>query len=725
MVKRAIVWLALVAALLFAFASRVAAQTAPVDTPPPPPAAAHPPEPGDNELGGETTAILRAGTITYDKTRVVAQGNVVFIYEEMTMKTEKLTYNPETGDVQSDGPVDFHRPGEDMHGLAMTYNVKTGNGLLMTAKGKTNNIYVQGQPIKGFLFFSGQSLEMKNGAYVFIHTTATTCDFPEGKQHYHITAERIDVYPGDKMIISHGRLWLGNLPLYRVAKLVIDLRPHIRHRHSYIPSLGYDQVDGFFIKTAFDYMATEDSDGELLVDYYQKTGLAAGIRQEFPIGTRGSGELDLYQQNGTGLQHFTREQDSFNFRYNFGKGLSATGNINLFRFNVPPVVSPDNITEYFALNKQYKGGTWSLTENGDSTTGYVNSQTVQYHINQNVGGGVDLDLTENYLRDIEGGVTDSTLHNLTNLMKQFNGWTLNLYYEKTDSSLFSGGFVNRLPQLALKSDTFEFMPLKLPYQINMTVSDYYESLEKINAIAYDFQLNVPQHVYNLSNNLKLTESGLYQQDFYDTGDYYPTQQYSARYLLGDDTQISTALANHFDALIDYRSQSNIGFDPLVFDTFPPFRTLSAEFAFHAGDIFRIDIGSAYDYKNRFYQQLVTRIDFRPKKKWEFHIDAFYDPNLHQWDDAILQADLWPIKETELNGVRLQYWADYNVPTGKLGYEDIALTKEWHDWEARLIYEWQQQQIFLLFNLKAFPEQQVQLGINPVYYVPGASQYFLP
>jgi len=57
---------------------------------------------------------------------------------------------------------------------------------------------------------------------------------------------------------------------------------------------------------------------------------------------------------------------------------------------------------------------------------------------------------------------------------------------------------------------------------------------------------------------------------------------------------------------------------------------------------------------------------------------------------------------------VQYWSSFSLQNGQIGYQDIALAKEWHDWEARVIYRWHQQQVFVFFNLKAFPSSKFSL-----------------
>jgi lipopolysaccharide export system protein LptA len=671
----------------------------------------------------EKMATLYANQITYEDGKVIAKGNVIFIDQDITMKTCVLIYDVNSGIVQSEGPVVFEQAGSTMNGASLAYNVKTGEADILTASGQIKNLYIQGEPLHGILFFTAESIQMEKGA-VFLHNTnVTTCDFPEGQKHYHISAKRVEVYPGDKMIIFHGRLWIGKTPLWEVGKIVIDLHPHPK-RQSYFPRFGYDSADGVFIRTVTDFLAYDSNYGAILLDYYQKTGLAAGIVEPIPLGTRGGGELHLYHQNSNNFQHVTRDQDTLNLNYNFGS-LSATASFSFFRYTVPPISSPDNISANFGLSRGSSHYSWSITGSSNITTGYTNSQNLQYHRSQDFGRGLTLDFTENYIRTNLAGISNDTLHNLTILSQKFAGWTASFIYEKTDSTLFDAGFLNRTPELDLKSDLFTFEPLHLPYQISMSFADDYESFQKLKALHYDFQLVIPPQTYKLGKDFTIQESALYQQDFYDTGNFYPTQRFQARYLLGDETRLSASIADHFDAMADYRSQSNIGFDPFVFDAFPPFRTLSFELSAHNQDFWRVDIGSAYDFKNKFYQQLVARIDLRPQKDWYFHLDGFYDPNLKHWNDVIFLADFWIIPESLTNGVRLQYWADYNVPSRKIGYEDIALYKEWHDFEARLIYTWQQRQIFLFFNLKAFPEQQVVLGINPIFTVPGANAYMLP
>ncbi len=662
---------------------------------------------GEEKIEADLTTI-KADHLFYDKERVFAKGHVQLTYGDTRILSDAITYDPKTGLLESAGQVMMERDGERMTGSHFWYNVVTRKGAFSLISGRTKNIYLEGQPIRGEMYYKGKSINIDNNVLLFKEVDLSTCDFPWDKKHYHIQAQEIKVIPGDKMVISHGRLWIGKTPLWHVAKLVIDLHPRPAHRQSYVPHFGYNKIDGFFVKTATNYEAFKDNYGTVLADYYQKTGFATGLEHSFPLGNRGDTHFSVYHQNGRGFQNFTREQLAASTQYDFGGGLKLSARGNLYRYRVPPIISPDTFGTQASLTKQSKHYSWSLTEFNNTTSGFSNSQVIQYHHLQDFGNNFHLDLSEDYYKTVQGLTTSSTFHNLTAFTKKFDGWSADLFYEKTDTGLFRGGFIDRTPEITLRTDNAKIKPLKLPYQASMSFGNYFESFRNLTANRWDFQFNVPQYTQDLSKNFHVTTSALYRQDFYDTGAFYPTRSFHARYILGDQTQLSTNLGNHFSALIDYRSQSDIGFDPLIYDTVVPVRALSGEFSVYDKDIWKLNMGTSYDYRNRFYQQLVTRLDLHPRKEWFFHLDSNYDPNFRKWQNLIAQADFRPFHD-----IRVQYWSSFSLQNGQVGYQDIALYKEWHDWEGRLVYRWHQQEVFLFFNLKAFPEQQVQLGINPI------------
>lgn len=668
----------------------------------------------------EDKVVIEACQVTYDERRVTAQGNVHVTYGDVTMETEALIFDPVTGILKSDGPVVFTQEGENTYGDFLSYNVNTREGTLACAVGKTKNIEVEDEPIREPLFYSAKTVNLEGNVIILKQADATTCDFPVEKRHYHISAEEIKIIPNDKMIISHGRLWLGKMPLWHVAKLVIDLKPQPYHKQSYVPHFGYNKVDGFFVKTVTNYEAYENNYGNVLLDVYQKTGMAAGFEHQFTIADRGSGHASFYHQNGSGFQNFTREQVSSNLQYDFGDKLKMSGNLSLFRYRIPPVISPDTYNTQATLNKQGKNFSWNLTESNNATSGYSNTQTIQFHHFQDFGRNIHGDFSEGLIQSNQNGSVTSSLHNLTNFSKHFNGWSADLSYEKTNASLLGGGFIDRTPEIALKTDDLKLKGFDLPYQLSLDFAKFFESFQNINTNRWDFQMNMPEHTIQVGKNSKFTTSSLYRQDFYDTGNFYQTRNLHARYILGNQTQFSTTIANHMDIAVDYRSQSDIGFDPLLYDTVQPYRYLGGELSFYNQDFWKLNVGTSYDYKNKFYQQVVSRLDVRPKPNWLFHFDAYYDPNQHQWQNLITSADFWPFSD-----IRLQYWSSFTLLNGQVGYQDMAVYKEWHDWEARLIYAWHQQEVFLFFNLKAFPAQQVQLGINPIVEGdPNASAYVI-
>lgn len=132
-----------------------------------------------------------------------------------------------------------------------------------------------------------------------IPASVSGCDLKE--PHYYFDARRMTIKPGEyiKLYNVIFKELGGELPLLYWPYLYISLK---RENSNFIPSIGYHQRRGWFIKTKYFYNTPYDLPGNFYLDDYSISGAAGGVKQYFINQPEQKGYLYYYtQQNKTNL----------------------------------------------------------------------------------------------------------------------------------------------------------------------------------------------------------------------------------------------------------------------------------------------------------------------------------------------------------------------------------------------------------------------------------------
>src|SRR5579875_2541396 len=137
---------------------------------------------------------------------------------------------------------------------------------------------------RGLLYFKANTMKsLSNGYTTGNNAFWTTCQNPHGG--YHMEARTFELRPNDKLIARKVTVYLGPLAVFYIPVLVISLASrHLPRQSSFLPLVGYDQAEGFWIKTRFGFGTTPNFFGYYRVEYFTKLGLGLGVN--FTIGTR-------------------------------------------------------------------------------------------------------------------------------------------------------------------------------------------------------------------------------------------------------------------------------------------------------------------------------------------------------------------------------------------------------------------------------------------------------
>lgn len=154
--------------------------------------------------------------------------------EEVTGNTIKQEVNiPGKAHVLQYPVLDEKASRITLDGYKTYYNYGTKMGTMENVKGKVDHEYVTG---KRFEFYPNR--------VVIYDGTITKCSAKE--PDYHESAEKIIIWPNDRMILYNAKIWLKKVVLYSKKYYEKDISPNARETE--YPRVGYSKSDGAWIE---------------------------------------------------------------------------------------------------------------------------------------------------------------------------------------------------------------------------------------------------------------------------------------------------------------------------------------------------------------------------------------------------------------------------------------------------------------------------------------------
>lgn len=186
-----------------------------------------------------------------------AEGNVVLKKNTETILSDHMHGNTKQTEVWIDGKATLQQPGTEIIGTGTHYNYTSRIGSMQKVIGTVGKGYISG----GNMEFSPVKLVAHDG-------TITGC--PAIVPDYHISAEKIEIWPGDKMIAYNAKFWLGNTVIFSLSKYQTSLIKN--EGESAFPRIGFSSSNGFTISQYLEYPMADKLAifGDL--KYYSKHG---------------------------------------------------------------------------------------------------------------------------------------------------------------------------------------------------------------------------------------------------------------------------------------------------------------------------------------------------------------------------------------------------------------------------------------------------------------------
>lgn len=592
---------------------------------------------------------------------------------------------------------------------AIRFDTTTQKATLIRGRGESTQGVEQGR----FHFAGSTMVTDRNGVTHVERANITTCENPRGG--YHLESKTLDVYPGDKAVAHSAVLFLGALAVLYLPIVVISLRqeePGSRRNPGFLPIIGYDSVEGFYIKARIGFSPSDYYYGYYRVEEYTRIGLGLGYvgtirrkdgRRQTDINfyhldsKTGSGSnSNLSIQDQEAFSRSLRGQFGLNYTDNYGPLVTLPAQYDLTAAVDHGDAKGDRQDYSFhrsATGSQASTDDYGFSDHRQFSANFTNDTTVSYTTSQNIGFP---------------GTT--TLHYETLTHYTGKSYDFDLTFDRYDTSTPTN--VQKEPELAIRPHDPLFPRLRgIPITAQYTIGVYDDPEAQPNGPLAPQGLRTTRGEVRLQIGPALAHafgsdlSGqvTIQQDAYGTGDL--------KAQIGQQATVTTPLFGHVINVISYNESQVNG--PLA----EPFKSIDVlgEGSKQANDvltIFNRDIYSlaltATTLFNRQAQAVGYQLTSRPSPRSSLMIGGSFTPGPgNGFDQTNVQIATPFGYESDLQFATFIDWKNH----GRLVSKNIYYRHVVGDcYEIRISYNEDLKQVTATVDLLAFPSHALNFGL---------------
>lgn len=715
----------------------------PVTPPPLPPDEPRPPE-DFITIRADLVRMIPEGEEDFN---VIATGNVTAWYREYVLGSQSAVASTRTGIATFEDGVSFYFDGQVATGERLTLNMRTGEWEVERAATTLTPEFFRDPElpvVAAPMFLSGAGIFGEEARQITaVGGVFTTCNLDH--PHYTIEAREVTIFPGEKLVARDITFNALDRRIIRLPRLAIPLR-RIRERADIIPRVGQSGEEGYYLKAAYDYMATRDNTGTLRLDLMTKKGIAQALTHVYTLGSA-AGQLYLYR-----LADQNRDLSSLTGRLNHRQQLGTivaelSGDIRENSYQYAPETTSTSGELRLLRDRPGANTNFALRQSKTSGSaafgGYETISSALFHRQQfgdrttlNVGADLSESFSPQLTQDgtqveARSGQLNSRLEFQQRLDKFDWGlnanWITNLSDEEFFGSQFAG--IERLPELTLQTDNFRIgrtLPFGLRTGLGLVLGQYREEPAHVETERAVLTLDAAQTRFNLADNLSLTVGLGFRQYVY--GDE------TAQYALNTNAVLEQRIGDNSSASLTYRFLRPRGFTPFRFDFIGRSNVLSGSLNLRETERFRLSLLTGYDFRldENPWQDVGIRVFYSPVPSVGIYTSTGYDINRSR-----LRAVINQFRFRFPNGFRMDIGSRYDTtqdrfatiraqidtPIGKLwrvqaaagwngfaerfDYRSLMITRDLHCWEASLVITdqstfFQETDIRLNFRIKAFP-----------------------
>ncbi|MDR7416464.1 MAG: hypothetical protein QN193_05045 [Armatimonadota bacterium] len=217
--------------------------------------------------------VLEADRILYDTTArtLEATGDVRIRYRDVRLRAEEARADLNRGEILVRGRVVLEQAGRRLAAQSLRYDLRTGRATVTGMRGVLDGIY-----------YAAREATLQGNVLRALEALATVCD--PAAPLLRITAQRILLVPGERLVAEGASLWGGQARLVHLGRVEIPLgeRPLERlAEHLPRPEAGYEAASGPWVALRYPYRAG-DLVGEAYLRYNASLGWEGNGRLRYP-----------------------------------------------------------------------------------------------------------------------------------------------------------------------------------------------------------------------------------------------------------------------------------------------------------------------------------------------------------------------------------------------------------------------------------------------------------
>lgn len=145
---------------------------------------------------------IRAAQLEYTNETLIASGGVTGRFENVTIRAERLTAVPESGDLRIEGNILFERDNVLWKGSSLDYNFKSQSGVFGPSLLEYDPVLLSVDHIE----------RVSSNEFRLAGATFTTC--PEECPHFRVYAEEARLIDEEVLTAKGVKVYLGNVPVF-------------------------------------------------------------------------------------------------------------------------------------------------------------------------------------------------------------------------------------------------------------------------------------------------------------------------------------------------------------------------------------------------------------------------------------------------------------------------------------------------------------------------------
>ncbi len=632
-----------------------------------------------------------------------AIGNVHIFYQDEVLVGDRAHYDGfKTITVTGNPYIVDNTNTSILHGDSIVFDTFAQRAELINGRGESS----QGVE-RGLVYFSAKDLRAdEHGVSHGDYANVTTCERP--RAGYHITGRTIDVYPGDRMVISKAVLFLGAVAVFFLPTVIIPLRriDDDRQRPSFFPEVGYNSYQGFYIKAKPGFGRDQYFYGYYRVEYYSKQGFGLGYtaflaRQS---GKRQS-SIDSYAIHDRRTQTTTwnlNAQDTENFSQTLRARFGFAYNSNFGPLiNLPP---NENISASIAHTGAHAQQNYTFahssiaTQSANDNFGFTETRsfgaTTQNSLSVNVSSA-----RTNYGLNNASSNSTGTFSDLLQWSNKIASYTLN--YDKSFARTPYG--LNKEPELQIHPYSF-LKHFIIPITSSFTIGNYNEPQTPLSTSRADLNFNFGPALYHVLGS-DISAGVNVHQYAYGTGDMKASIQQNAT--------MSTPIGRHALNAITYNETNYNGPPFLPFNTLDQqpannYKSAADVLRFYNSDFYTLTLSFNTSF-NRAAQPVQYQLAVHPSRRSYVALAGSFIPGPGNGFFATNMQFSTPFG----NGSTLQFIGDIDWKNkGRIINKSIYWSRIIGDcYQIQLQYNQAAKQVNLTLNLLAFPSRGASFGLN--------------